>query len=237
MPFSVPFGMRALSLLLAAGVVTACSKQPVPAASAATPPTVVAGAVCDSVACADRNRIQGPDSAKVWLIIASDFQCPYCRQFHDDTYKQIVDQYVTTGKIQIAFVNHPMSMHPHAQIAAEAAMCAAMQNRFWQMHDSLFARQDKWAAMDDPVPAFDSLAVQVGLQEPAWKSCIQSHKTLPLIDFDNTRTTKSGVRGTPSFIVMDKAAPAQGRLAIEGVAPFSEYKRVLDSTLAKAGSH
>jgi protein-disulfide isomerase len=168
--------------------------------------------------------------------MASDFECPFCRMFHDETYRQIVNEYVVPGKVQLAYLNHPIASHLHAQISAEAAMCAAMQGRFWQMHDSLFAEQGKWAPMSDPMPAFEALAAGVGLQVPAWKSCVQTHKSLPLIDADNARTTKSGVRATPSFIVMVKSAPAQGHLAIEGAAPFSEFKRILDSALAKAGS-
>jgi len=221
------------SLCLLALALVACSKQPAPAART----DVVTGPICDSLACADRNRIQGPGSAKVWLVIASDFECPYCKMFHDQAYQQIVSDYVGAGKVQVAFLNHPMtSLHRHALVSAEAAMCAALQGRFWQMHDSLFAAQGRWAPLDDPVPAFVQLATGVGLQVPAFRTCMQTHKTLPLVDADNARTSKSGVKGTPSFILMLKSAPAEGHMAVEGVAPFTEFKRILDSALAKAGS-
>src|SRR5881394_2068834 len=151
--------MRATFCLIAVALLGCSKQQPAPAART----DVVTGPVCDSLACADRNRIQGPASAKLFLVIASDFECPYCKMFHDQAYQQIIQEYAATGKVQLAFLNHPMRSHAHAQVAAEAAMCAAMQGRFWQMHDSLFAAQGRWAMLENPAPAFDTLAARVGL--------------------------------------------------------------------------
>ena len=216
------------ALIAAAAILLACTKQPAVAA-AARADTSKPVTTCDSLACADRGRIQGNQNAKVWLVMASDFECPYCKMFHDDAYKQVVENYVKPGLVRVAFLNHPGSMHRHAQIAAEAAMCAAMQDKFWAMHDSLFSQQEHWAALDAPLPVFDQLATGMGVEMNDWRVCMQTHKTLPLIDSDNIRTTKAGVNGTPMFFVADK-------LAIQGVAPYSQFKLVLDSALAKAGT-
>src|ERR1700704_6511223 len=107
---------------------------------------------------ADLARIQGSASAPVWVIEVSDFQCPYCKQWHDQTYAAFRDQYVNTGKVRLAYVNFPLSSHAHAWPAAESAMCAGAQGKFWQMHDALFTTQNKWEAMSSPAPMFDSLA-------------------------------------------------------------------------------
>src|SRR5438552_7119220 len=75
------------------------SPKMVPASTAVSPPT-------DSALLrADKARIQGSENAKVWLIVASDFQCPFCKQFHDGAYKSIVEDYVNTGKIRLAYRN------------------------------------------------------------------------------------------------------------------------------------
>src|SRR4051812_23546853 len=169
----------------------ACGKQPAkPAAAEVSPP---ASADVDP----DKSRIQGSDSAKVWMVIASDFECPYCRAFHADAYPQIIANYVATGKIRVAFLNYPGSMHAHAVVSAEAAMCAGAQNRFWQMHDALFHTQEQWAPMPNPQPVFDSLANSLLLRMPAWRECVATHKTRPLIDADQARARLSGVNGTP----------------------------------------
>src|SRR6478735_1170872 len=86
---------------------------------------------------ADLARIQGSPTAPLWVIEVSDFQCPYCKQWHDQTYNAFVDQFVKTGKVRLAYVNFPLQSHVHAWPAAEAAMCAGAQGRFWPMHDAL----------------------------------------------------------------------------------------------------
>lgn len=177
---------------------------------------------------ADKARIQGSENAKVWMVIASDFQCPYCRAFHDDAYKQILKNYVAPGKIRVAYLNHPGTMHVHGVVSAEAAMCAATQDRFWPMHDALFTTQDEWAQLKDPLPVFDSLATSLQLRMADWRSCMTSHKTRPLIDSDNAKSIAAGVDGTPTFFIANK-------LAVKGLAPYATYRAALDSALAQAG--
>src|SRR5215211_2586068 len=107
------------------------------------------------VAAADKGRIAGDTTAKTWVIIASDFQCPFCRQWHTESYKQFVDEYVRTGKVKVAYINYPLGQHQNAVPTAQAAMCASAQNRFWQYHDALFDTQEKWESMKPPRPVLD----------------------------------------------------------------------------------
>lgn len=177
---------------------------------------------------ADRGRIQGDPNARVWLIEASDFQCPFCKTFHDETYPQILRDYVKPGKVRMAYLNFPLEMHPHAQQAAEAAMCASVQDRFWPMHDSLFASQPRWAERQDATPVFDSLATEVGVDIAAWRQCTQSHATRALIEADKARSAARGVRSTPSFFV--------GSHLILGAQPYATFKDSIDDALAKASA-
>ena len=119
-------------------------------------------------------------------------------------------------------------MHVHGVVSAEAAMCAAMQDRFWPMHDALFTTQDHWAQLKDPLPVFDSLATSLQLRMADWRSCMTSHKTRPLIDSDNAKSIAAGVDGTPTFFIANK-------LAVKGLAPYATYRAALDSALAQAG--
>ena len=83
---------------------------------------------------ADRGRIRGNPQAGLWIIEASDFQCPYCKMWHDSTYGSLVKDYVESGKVRLAYLNFPLSQHQNAMPAAEAAMCASVQDKFWPMH-------------------------------------------------------------------------------------------------------
>lgn len=178
------------------------------------------------VAHADSARIRGNPSAKVWMILASDFQCPYCKMWHDSTDMIIRREYIDNGKVRLAFINFPLNIHPNAVPAAEYAMCAAAQDKFWPMHDALFAAQDKWVSLPDPAPALDQVASTVGVDMTALKACVSTHKMLPLIEADHEKASRAGVRATPSFFI--------GNQILEGVQPASELRKALDAALAGA---
>lgn len=153
---------------------------------------------------ADAGRIMGPATAKLWVIEASDFECPYCKQWHDASFAKVMNDYAKKGLIRLAFINMPLSMHPNAIPAAEAAMCASVQNKFWEMHEALFASQEEWAPMPNPSAKFESIARTLGINMAQWKDCVAKHSTLPLIEADRDRLRAAGVNSTPTFFVNNK---------------------------------
>lgn len=199
--------------------------------------TTVARAVTASVAAkpappdsnitrADLARIQGSTSAPVWVIEVSDFQCPYCKQWHDQTYAAFRDQYVKTGKVRLAYVNFPLASHVHAWPAAESAMCAGAQGKFWPMHDGLFETQNRWEALGAPTAVFDSLAQANGLDMKRWRDCVKSGIMKPLIEADHDRASRAGAAATPSFMIGDKI--------LTGAQPIEELRKAIDSALVKS---
>jgi protein-disulfide isomerase len=224
---------------MAALALSACSKperaasgevaaaRPVATASSA-PSTAPVADSSTLLAKADRGRIRGDSSAKVWLVIISDFQCPYCRQWHDEAFATVVRDYVDTKKLRIAYVNLPLQSHANAIPSAQAAMCASVQGRFWEMHDALFRTQARWAGMATPQPLFDSLATSVGVEAAPFRSCIESKATEPMIAADARRVSDAGVQATPTFFIGDER--------IEGAVPLAELRAAVDRALAKANS-
>src|SRR6476660_1580005 len=128
------------------------------------------------VAHADSARIRGNPASKVWMILASDFQCPYCKMWHDSSDLTIRREYIDNGKVRLAFVNFPINSHQNAIPAAEYAMCAAAQDKFWQAHDSLFAQQETWAALSDPGPTLERITTSAGAEVNALRACVSKHK-------------------------------------------------------------
>jgi protein-disulfide isomerase len=159
---------------------------------------------------ADLGRIAGDSNAKVWVIMGSDFQCPYCKAWHDAFFQSIVRDYTNKGKIRMAFINMPLSIHPNAVPAAEAAMCASVQGKFWPMHDALFAHQDAWVPAQDPSSKLQEIAQSVGVDVAKWKTCYSQHLTLPLIQADRDRLRNRGVRSTPTFIIVPTNQMVEG---------------------------
>jgi len=203
-----------------------------PAASPSTPATAAAATTpssrvpTDSISeRADSGRIAGNPRAPLWIVEGSDFQCPYCKMWHDSTYGPLVRDYVASGKARLAYLNYPLSQHQNAMPAAEAAMCASVQGKFWAMHDSLFVSQQRWETLPNAMPSFDSLAARLGVNMSAWRDCVARHLTRPLIDADAERLRGSGVRSTPTFFVGDQR--------LEGFQPYSFFRQVVEAQLAK----
>jgi protein-disulfide isomerase len=176
---------------------------------------------------ADRGRIRGAATAPIWLIEISDFQCPYCKQWHDQTFAALDKEYVQTGKVRLAYLNFPIaSLHPNARAASEAAMCASIQGKFWELHESLFKTQQSWASLPSPIAAFDSLAIAAGADGPQWRTCMTSHSAIALIDADQERSKSRGVQSTPTFFVGDQM--------LSGAYPADSFRVIIDKQLAKA---
>lgn len=173
---------------------------------------------------ADRGRIAGDSTAQTWVVIASDFQCPYCREWHAGTYRKLVDEYVRTGKVRVAYLNFPLGQHRNAIPVANGAMCASAQNRFWEYHDELFATQERWSQMADARPLMDSIARLVKVDIPSWTECVESRRMLPLITADRDRAAAGGVESTPTFLIGSQAM--RGALSIERMRP------VIDAAIA-----
>lgn len=175
---------------------------------------------------ADAARIQGSPNAKLWMVEISDFQCPYCKQWHDATYATIKRDYIDTGKIRFAYVNLPLPMHRHAQQAAQVAMCAGLQGKFWAMHDSLFASQERWEKLDNAAAAavFDSLSAKAGADAGKVRQCVNAGTVKPLVQADYDRSVQSGVQSTPTFLI--------GSTMISGAQPTANFTTALDSALA-----
>ena len=230
---------RLTGLLLATVAITACSRTETPAADArqvtsstgqVTPTAAAAtglSGLTDSVSVlADKARIRGAETAPVWLVEISDFQCPFCKQWHDETFAKIDQEYVKTGKVRMAYLNFPLTrIHKNAQPAAEAAMCAGLQGKFWELHSSLFTTQTRWAESKTPIVVFDSLARAAGVELKAWDRCMSSHATAKLIQADRDRSSQAGVESTPTFFVGDRA--------LAGAYPVDTFRVAIEQALAK----
>ena len=167
-------------------------------------------------------RSKGRPSAPITIYEMSDFQCPYCRAFTLETMPLLEREYIATGKARIVYVNLPLeSVHKNATVAAEVAVCAARQDRFWRMHDLLFRHQGRWAELAAPLPYLLTLADSAGLDHAELTRCLASPRTATVVREDAERARRSGAQSTPTFYI-------EGGL-LEGAAPITAFRAVLDS--------
>ena len=167
-------------------------------------------------------RAKGRSDAPVTVYEMSDFQCPYCREFALGTMPLLEREYVQAGKIRFVYINLPLSsVHKNAASAAEVALCAARQQRFWPMHDLLFRHQDQWATLASPRAYLLALGDSAGLDGARLARCVASGATAADVRADAERARHSGARSTPTFYI-------EGAL-LEGAAPVTVFRTVLDS--------
>lgn len=172
---------------------------------------------------------KGAAGAPVVLIEWSDFECPYCGKVVRDTLPGIDTHFIQSGKVRIVFKYHPLEeIHSHALIAAQAAVCADRQHRFWAMHDSLFADQrhlDERSIMQR--------AETLGLDLTAFRSCLGSNSdAAPRAD--GVEAEHLGLDSTPVFLV---GHPTQdGRVKIESIINGAQPEAVFAAALAADGS-
>jgi len=111
-------------------------------------------------------------------------------------------EFVQTGKVRWVFINLPLtSIHPNAVAAAEVAMCAARQGRFWPAHDALYAHQDEWAKLAQPRTTLVTIAQRAGVDRTALLACLNDGTVRKEIELDAQRASRSGARATPSFYI------------------------------------
>jgi protein-disulfide isomerase len=159
---------------------------------------------------------EGPAAAPVVLVEFSDFQCPYCRSF-SSTLKQVMEKY--DGKVRLVFRQFPLAnIHKDAERAAEASLCAADQNRFWDMHNYFFENQGKLSEEE-----ILNQAEQLGLDRDSFSACLSGGKSESRVREDLRAGAAAGVEGTPTLFV-------NGRY-FSGNYPYEQLAAIIDEEL------
>jgi protein-disulfide isomerase len=168
------------------------------------------------------SNTQGNANATVTLIEYSDFQCPYCKHFHDTILTNIITDYVKTGKVKFSFKNYAF-LGDESRWAAQAAECAADQGKFWEMHELLFTHQQGENTGTFTKENLINLAKEIKVDNSTFATCLNQDKTLDRVQADITEGNQVGVRGTPSFLL-------NGKLIV-GAQPYATFKAAIDAAL------
>lgn len=172
---------------------------------------------------------RGDAMAPVTIVEFADYQCPFCSRA-EATLAEVMQHYCPGNKaksceVRMVFRNYPLPFHDRAQKAAEAALCAQEQGKFWAMHDALYAHQDQLAVAD-----LKKTARALGMDGKKFDRCLDSGAEAAAVSADKKDGDAAGVDGTPTFFI-------DGQL-LSGAQPFDRFQQLIDADLkAPATAH
>ena len=238
---------RAVTFAAAAAVLTACGAVDAPAAQRSAPDTAAPTPDAAPAVHADDSRANaaparvvvhgvdltgvgydvGDPRAPIVMVEFSDFGCPFCAQHARETFPALQRDFIATGKVFYKHVPFVMGMFPNGDRAARAAECAGEQERFWPMHDSVYAHQNDWKRGSDPDAVLAQLARQVVPDAERWGACYAADRQKARTVAANTSSQRLGVRATPTFFV-------NGQM-VEGALPLPVFQQALGTMLRELG--
>jgi len=169
----------------------------------------------------------GSSQAPVTIVEFSDFECPYCRVFHEQVLPSLKREYIDTGLVRFIHKDLPLPFHQQAMPAAAAARCAGEQNRYWDLYGALFDQQN---CLD--CKGVLGIAKELRLDSSALQACMQREATQTLIKANRSEAALHNIRATPTFIIGPSRKDGKHRgNVIEGAVPWSHFKTLIDQQL------
>ena len=169
----------------------------------------------------------GSNDALLTIVEFSDFECSYCRRFHDQVLPSLQRDYIDTGLVRFIHKDLPLPFHPQAKAAAAAARCAAEQNRYWDLYGALF---DQQACLE--CKGVIGIAEDINLDTSGLQACMQQDATQTLIQANLSEAELHNIRATPTFIIGPSRRDGKhdGDI-VEGALPWLEFKALIDQQL------
>jgi protein-disulfide isomerase len=173
---------------------------------------------------------KGKPGARVVVVEFADFECPSCRRHALETQPALDKRFVETGEVMWVAKHFPLRIHPRAPVAAAAAVCAADQGKFWEMHHALFDRVEQWSSGSDPDAALLQLAADIKLDKAQFAACLASRRALEPVLRGLYDGQSIGVRNSPTFILLQ----GDTATALVGARPAEQFESVLKQQLDRA---
>ena len=167
---------------------------------------------------ADDDPVKGSNDAPVTMIEFSDYECFFCARYSLQTFPQIDENYIQTGKVKLIFRDYPLGFHQYAKKAAEASECADEQGKYWEYHYLLFENHE---ALDNE--SLKQYAVDLGLDATVFNECLDSGKMAQEVEKDLQDGVSYGITGTPTFFINE--------IKVVGAQPYEVFQQIIEQEL------
>ena len=171
---------------------------------------------------------QGKANAPLVMVEYTDYQCPFCQQFHNTAFAQIKANYIDTGKIRFISRDFPLDFHENARRGAYAARCAAEQGKFWELRHTMIVNASQ--LQQDKLSGY---AANVKMDVAKFQACLASDKYKAAIDKDVAEGLAAGVTGTPSFVLGRIEDGKLKGVRLVGAMPYEQFDAKIQEMLSQ----
>ena len=174
----------------------------------------------------------GKENAPLVLVEYTDYQCPFCQRYHNDSFAQIKTNFIDTGKVRYISRDFPLPFHENARRSATAGRCAAEQGKFWELRHTMIINANQLQA--DKLGGY---AQSASLDVPKFQACVDSDKFKAAIDKDIAEGSAAGINGTPSFVLgRIENGKLQG-VRMVGAMPYAQFEAKIQDMLKQTAKN
>lgn len=191
------------------------------------------------------DNTMGDPNAPIKIVEYSDYQCPFCRNFFNQTEHQLEENYIATGKVHFTYrsmgnfvsdnITGGTGANTESKTAAEAAYCAGAQGKYWEYHDILFTNQNGENEGAFSKKRLNAFAEALGLNTTDFSSCLNSNQFASRVQSDFADGRSAGVNGTPSFVISYVVNGETKTKFLEGAQPFNVFQENINAALQEMG--
>ena len=169
----------------------------------------------------------GSPSAPVTIVEFSDFECPYCKRFEEETLPKLKQHYIDKGLVRFIHKDLPLPFHQNAFLAATLARCAEEDGKYWEAYQALFNQQN-CLTCKGPL----AITASTGIKKDKLERCSQDKRIKQAVNINASEAELNGIRATPTFVIGQSNQSMHSGKVVEGALPWEEFKANVDSALA-----
>lgn len=171
----------------------------------------------------------GSATAPVTIVEFSDFECPYCKRFHEEIMPQLKQDYIDKGLVRFIHKDLPLPFHQNAHLAATAARCAHEDGKYWEAYQALFNQQN---CLNCKGPL--AITTTTGVSKDKLEQCSRNKRIKQAVNINASEADLNGIRATPTFVIGPTNASLHRGKIIEGAIPWAEFKSTIERSLSEA---
>ena len=171
----------------------------------------------------------GAENAPLTIVMFSDYECPYCKRFHDEVLPRLKEEYIEKGIVRLIHKDLPLPFHSTADPAARAARCSANNKEYWKVYSALFRDQGCLSCLGP-----SQIAQNVSTSNKSkLEDCMKSKRISLAIASNVSEATLNNIGGTPTFIIGPSAKEAASGEVVEGALPWPDFRVRIEKALIK----